>query len=285
MKIATLADWFGVGLIEGIRESEKCGAVGVQVYAAGELLPKDVTKEKLELLKSTLSQCHQEVTALCGELGGFGFEIEADNPAKIEYLKAVVDLACLLGSHVVTTHIGVVPRDASDPQYQVMRAAMREIGAYAAGRSVTIAIETGPETVGALSAFVDDCGPGVGINYDPANLHMLTGVDPVDGVYEAAGRIVHTHAKDGVCYEPVNAADHYHKFAVGGLEWSQRQPTCREVPLGEGGIDWNRYLKALRDVGYDGYLTIEREVKNGAEDIRMAVRFLEKELKKLGSEG
>ena len=38
---------------------------------------------------------------------------------------------------------------------------------------------------------------------------------------------------------------------------------------------WTPYLRALRSAGYDGYLTIEREVKNGAEDIRMAGRFLQ----------
>jgi sugar phosphate isomerase/epimerase len=34
----------------------------------------------------------------------------------------------------------------------------------------------------------------------------------------------------------------------------------REVPLGEGGVDFSKYLKALDEVGYRGFLTIEREV-------------------------
>ena len=64
-KIATLADWFGVGLIEGIRESERCGATGVQIYAAGELDPRTLGKDELSRVKRTLSDCHQTVTALC----------------------------------------------------------------------------------------------------------------------------------------------------------------------------------------------------------------------------
>ena len=55
-------------------------------------------------------------------------------------------------------------------------------------------------------------------------------------------------------------------------------PTGRgfeEVPLGEGAVDWPRYLAALDEIGYRGYLTIEREVgPDPAADIAMAVRFL-----------
>ena len=128
MKIATLADWFGVGAIEGIRESEHCGAQGVQLYAADELDPRTLTDVKLSLLKRTLSECGQTVTALCGELGGYGLERAGDNPGKIAYLKAVMDLAVQLDCHVVTTHIGVVPATDDHPRYAVMRDAMREIG-------------------------------------------------------------------------------------------------------------------------------------------------------------
>lgn len=42
-KIGTLADWFGVGLIEGIKMSQKVGAEGVQLYAMGELDPATIT--------------------------------------------------------------------------------------------------------------------------------------------------------------------------------------------------------------------------------------------------
>ena len=48
-----------------------------------------------------------------------------------------------------------------------------------------------------------------------------------------------------------------------------------EVPLGEGSVDWTKYLAALEDIGYKGFLTIEREVGDDPEkDIRKAVEFL-----------
>lgn len=273
-KIGTLADWFGVGLIEGIRESERCGAQGVQIYAAGNLDPRTVSGAQVKLVRDTARACRQKVTALCGELGGYGLEKAADNPEKLAYLKKVVDLAGELDCSVVTTHIGVVPKDKSVPRYEVMREAAMEIGAYASERGVCIAIETGPEAISTLSAFVDDCGAGVGINYDPANIVMVTGVDHVEGVRIAGKRIVHTHAKDGRNITPIEAEAFYHGFAEGGLEWMRTLNCLIETPLGEGDVRWPEYLRALRDVGYDGFLTIEREVTNGAEDIRKAVRFL-----------
>lgn len=273
-KIATLADWFGVGLIEGIRESERCGATGVQIYAAGELDPRTLSDADKKRVKTTLRDCRQSVTALCGELGGYGLEKAADNPDKLAYLEKVIDLGLELDCRVVTTHIGVVPKNRSNPRYEIMREACQRIGGYAAARGACIAVETGPEPIDVLSTFIDDCGSGIAVNYDPANIVMVTGVDHVEGVRIAGKRIVHTHAKDGKNLIPVDPEAFYHGFAEGGLEWMQSQGVLVETPLGEGDVRWPEYLAALREVGYDGYLTIEREVKNGAEDIRMAVRFL-----------
>ena len=54
------------------------------------------------------------------------------------------------------------------------------------------------------------------------------------------------------------------------------------MPLGEGDVPWPRYLKTLKDIGYDGYLTIEREVgENPAADIAVAATFLREQLAKL----
>ena len=48
-----------------------------------------------------------------------------------------------------------------------------------------------------------------------------------------------------------------------------------ELPLGYGNVNWNAYLRALQDVGYKGFLTIERECgENPAADITLAANFL-----------
>ncbi|MDR2740738.1 MAG: sugar phosphate isomerase/epimerase [Treponema sp.] len=280
-KIGTLADWFGKGIVEGIRESRRCGARGVQIYAWNEFDPRRVKPETVRAVWDTAGECEQEVTALCGELGGHGLEIAADNPQKIDYLKAVVDLALKLNCRIVTTHIGIVPADGSSEKYVVMKRACAEIGAYAASCGAVVAIETGPEPVARLNAFTEACngeagGRGIGINYDPANLVMVTGDDEVEGVRCAGASIVHTHAKDGRMNHFAGPDEVYGLFAQGGIEaLSKVSAWFTETPLGQGKVRWLPYLRALKETGYDGYLTIEWEVKeNAAQDILTAVNFL-----------
>ena len=115
----------------------------------------------------------------------------------------------------------------------------------------------------------------MGVNLDPANLVMVTGDDPVVAVHNLKDYIVHTHAKDGRMI-------HYHDpeliydFFAGEESVKLAMEDCFiELPLGEGDVDWPNYIKALKDIGYDGYLTIEREVgADPAKDIAMAVDFL-----------
>ena len=48
-----------------------------------------------------------------------------------------------------------------------------------------------------------------------------------------------------------------------------------ETPVGEGDVDFEKYFAALKDIGYDGYLTVERETGDDPEaDIAKAMRFL-----------
>ena len=50
---------------------------------------------------------------------------------------------------------------------------------------------------------------------------------------------------------------------------------CQEVPLGEGQVDWPRYISLLKQAGYDGYFAIEREVgTDRSGDIARGVSFL-----------
>lgn len=138
-----------------------------------------------------------------------------------------------------------------------------EAARYAAERGAVIAVETGPEPLKTLRGFVDACGKGMGINFDPANLVMVGADDEVSAVADAGSAIVHTHAKDGRSLSPILPEEFYHKFAEDGLDWILSNPCYEETPLGQGSVRWIPYLRALQSVGYNGFLTIEREAKNG----------------------
>jgi len=289
MKIATLADWFGVGVIEGIKESKRCGAEGVQLYAWNDLNPYEITPAKIAEIKQVANENGQKITALCGELmemnrGGHGLEDSSKNAPLIDYLWRVLDLAVELDCNVVTTHIGIIPEDINSPAYKAMQSACAEVSEHAQKIDAWLAIETGPEPIDRLCEFTDSIpGSRIAINYDPANLIMVTNDDEVKGVYTAGKRIVHTHAKDGIMKKYMGPEYVYGIFADGGVEGlSTLGDLFLETPLGQGSVRWPEYLGALRDIGYDGYLTIEREVgKDATADILMAVGFLKEQLKAL----
>ena len=105
---------------------------------------------------------------------------------------------------------------------------------------------------------------------------MVSGQDPADAVDLLGTYIVHTHLKDGKkINSDMTPEQIYHSFAVGGVDALNACKSFIELPIGEGTVPWDRYLAALRRVGYDGYLTIEREAGNQPlEDIRGAVGFI-----------
>ncbi len=261
MKIGVITDCFKKNTRESIKLAGELGLSGVQIYATGgEFSPDALSDKDIAEYKKLLSDSGLVVSALCGDMGGHGFEIEEDNAERIEKTKRIIDLAHELGSSVVTTHIGVIPADKNDPRYSVMLRALKACGDYARTRGVTLAIETGPEFAPVLNDFVRSAGDGVGVNLDPANFVMVTGQDPAEAVRLIREKIVHTHLKDGKRLRENDAEAVYHAFAKGGIEAISAGEGFIETPVGEGEVNWDEYIAALREVGFDGFLTIEREV-------------------------
>lgn len=130
---------------ENIEKARVLGAQGVQIYAVdGEMAPWNLTKEQIAEKKSILDANGLQVSALCGDLGGHGFQIAEDNKIKVEKSKQIVDLALELGTKVVTTHIGVVPDEKNDT-YHIMQSACNQLAEYADSVGASFAVETGPE--------------------------------------------------------------------------------------------------------------------------------------------
>lgn len=282
MKLGVITDCFKLPLGKSISLAGSLGFDGIQIYATtGEFSPAVLNEEKKAEIRRLLRENSLEISALCGDMGGHGFEIAADNPQRIENTKAIIDLAQEFNVSVVTTHIGVIPSDKSEPHYKIMLDALTECGKYSAARGITLAIETGPETAKTLLEFIEDTEGGVGVNLDPANFVMVTGQDPVDAVKLLGKYIVHTHAKDGVMLKATDPEIIYNCFAKGGIEALNVADYFLETPLGEGSVNFPAYIDALRKVGFDGYLTIERETgEDPIFDIRSAQNVLKNLIKK-----
>lgn len=270
--IGVMLESFRMDTKESVELAAKMGAQGLQMYATrGEHAPEHMNaaarRELLDLVKSY----GLKFSALCGDFG-HGFGDAARNGELIERSKRVMELAKDLETNIVTTHIGVVPADPSHPRYGIMQEACGILSEYADTMQAHFAIETGPETASVLKPFLDSLhSRGVAVNLDPANLVMVTGDDPVQAVYTLRDYIVHTHAKDGR-----KLLDRDPEIIYNIIEAEiQEGAAFEELPLGEGDVPFPAYLAALEDIGYNGYLTIEREVgENPQADIHTAVQYL-----------
>ena len=268
MRIGAMTASFRKSFREALAAAAALDVDGVQIWATnltyydpehpvGELDPELTGEPEKRELMGRLKQLGLEIAALCGDLGRTF--VKPDHIAEdVEKTKRMMDLAQSLGVKVLTSHIGRIPEEPEAPAWQTAAAALEDIGAYGDEIGVVFASETGPESGAALADFLRSLRTNsIKVNYDPANM-VMNGFDPVQGVYDLKGFIVHTHAKDGTKPGPGRA----------------------EVPLGKGDVPWPEYLRALKETGYDGYLTIEREVgEDPAADIVTAAKFLREQLK------
>ncbi|MBN2852851.1 MAG: sugar phosphate isomerase/epimerase [Clostridia bacterium] len=269
-QIGVIVDSFRLPIREGIRKAHEIGAEGIQIYAVdGAMHPDKLNLEERKELLRYIRSFGLKVSALCGDPGG-GFMDRDTNRDKIRLSKKIIDLALDLECQIVTTHIGVIPHDVDSERYKIMAEACEELGDYAKNMNASFAIETGPEPSAVLKEFLDRLHTsGVKVNFDPANLVMVIGEDPAEAVNNLKEYIVHTHAKDGRMITKYDPEELYIRHT---RSWEQ---AFIETPLGEGNVNFRQYLKALRDINYQGFLTIEREVgENPENDILRAVNFL-----------
>ena len=279
MKIGAMVESFRAGFRGGVEKAAALGVSGVQAYATtGELAPEKMTPAKIKETMDIIRSNGLVFSAICGDFG-VGFTNPEKNKIYVEKSKRVVDLALELDCKVVTTHIGTVPAEENETK-KIMREACHELAVYADSVGAAFAVETGPELASLLCEFLDSLGAGgVRVNFDPANLVMVAGDRPETAVHDLGKYIVHTHAKDGKNFRPCNPANEY-----GSLELSDLTPgydkealgrAYLEVPLGQGDVNWDGYFRTLKKIGYDGFLTIEREVGDTPKaDIQLAVDFL-----------
>lgn len=276
MKIGVLLDSYKLPFDEALEKAATLGIDGVQFYTTqGRLAAWEMDDKARRDVRTRVEERGLSISALCGDLGGHGFERGSENSDRIAKTEAIVGLAGELGAPVVTTHIGVIP-ERKNEVYRNLLLAMREVASYARMHGVKIAIETGPEPALRLREFIDDVGEeALGVNFDPGNFVMVQGADPVECFEVLREFVFYSHAKDGRMVKRGNPVEIYGAFAEGAPEDFRFDDYFLELPLGEGDVDFERYVGELRRMRFDGYLTIEREAGDDrAGDIARGVELL-----------
>ena len=189
-----------------------------------------------------------------------GYIPPATRAEREQRTRDVSDFAKALGISGLATHIGFVPEDHSDPNYIDVRDMVRRICDHCAANGQSFALETGQEPAVALKDFILDADrPNLGVNFDPANMILYGSGEPIEALETIQPWLTSVHCKDGT--------------------WpAEKGVFGAETPLGEGDVGMARYVAKLKEVGYTGPLTIEREITGEAQrdDILGAIALLEK---------
>src|SRR5262249_54304543 len=131
------------------------------------------------------------------------------------------------------------------------------------GNGQRLHLETGQEAADHLQDFIHDVArDNLCINFDPANMILYGSGEPIEALRKVGRYVRSVHCKDAK----------WASLDKRGKEWGT------EVPLGAGDVGMETFLRTLKDIGYTGPLTIEREIPHDRErqkaDVGMAVKLL-----------
>ena len=179
--------------------------------------------------------------------------------ARLETTLEVVDFAHRLGVEAVGMHLGCVPGDTGSAEYAGIVDATRRVCDRCLQNGQRFHLETGQETADELLTFIQAVQrENLAVNFDPANMILYGAGEPLDALDKVGTHVRSVHCKDA-CW----------KRAPG-------QPWYEDAPLGSGDVDVEAFLRKLRDLGYEGPLTIEREfAPDQTADIKAALGLLE----------
>ena len=268
------------GLGVHMEVAQELGIPSVQVHA-----PHQETRTE-ESAKAFLARCSDAGITITAVFGGFEGESYADiattartvglvpeetQAARAQEMKEISDFAKLLGCNTVALHIGFVPEDRESAAYKQLIDVTRDLLDHIAANGQQLNLETGQESADHLLEFINDVErDNLFINFDPANMILYGTGDPIEAL-KKVGKYVHSvHCKDAT-WAPEEER---------GTAWGE------EVPLGDGHVGMETYLRTLDELGYTGPLTIEREIAHDRDrqksDIGHAVNLLTELREKIG---
>lgn len=249
MKIAyCTVGFYELDLLECIPLVKRLGYQGIEInvtdtpWFPAHLRP-DASTGDLRLVKESLAENDLEVSSLSCKVS-FVEPASSARRDSIAYTKECVDLAVELGTDIVHGLSGkLASGDSPEDAWGRLCEGIVESVDWSEGRGVRYALEPvenhivfGTDDMLRLLAAIDERGRHLYVNYDPSHL-ILLGDDPADSVRRLADRIIHVHMKDA-------------EGTASGFTFP---------PLGRGKIDFSAIARALQEIGYSGYLSIEYE--------------------------
>jgi L-ribulose-5-phosphate 3-epimerase len=254
-----------IGVINPLRAGGKCfdqvGRFGLSVC---QLSGFDPTMATREVARTVVKEARAAGVRICAVWAGWpgpkvwdfregpitlGLVPERYRAERIAALQRWADFATWIEAPAIITHCGFIPENLTDPTYPAVVAAIGDVAGYCAERGVGFWFETGQETPVVLLRTIRQLGlPNLGINLDPANLLMYGKGNPIDALSLLGSYVRNIHVKDGL-------------YPTDG------EHLGREVPVGQGQVDYPRFIAELAAIGFTGDYIIEREI-GGDQQVR-----------------
>jgi sugar phosphate isomerase/epimerase len=288
MKIGLRLESLGRPVRSALTEAARLGAAGVQLNAAGELAPDQLSQTGRREIRNLLRSVNLDLVALrCPVRRGLD-EPEGLQP-RLEQVRKVMTLSYDLGARVVIVDGPKIPDEKSSApaatspptsppsvpeaaggllmgfaKYQdpaaTLREALADLGAYGDRIGTALALETGLSPGEKVAAYLKSVPSGaLGVSYDPANM-LLNGFDSISNLLPLRGFILHVQARDARAASPSRMA--------------------AETALGVGDLDWMTFLAVLESLEYRGWLVVDRESgENRRADVAHGIGFLKRFLR------
>ncbi len=188
---------------------------------------------------------------------------------RVEALKKGGEFALGIGLPAIITHLGFIPENARDPEFEAVVAAVRDVAEDLEKNGLQFWFETGQETPITMLRLIQQTGTdNLGINLDPANLVLYGKANPIDALDVFGAYVRNIHAKDGL-------------YPTDPMQLGQ------EVKVGEGKVRYPEFVRRLNQIGFQGEFIIEREIRGEqqARDIRATVAYLSSLLDEVYGDG
>jgi sugar phosphate isomerase/epimerase len=212
--------------------------------------PKTLTDSDIKKIKQLLSKLRINISNLNAfTLFAIGDThhpswIESDSDSRkirAEHTLECIKLARKLGVKNISTEPGGPVNNHALGENELLKIfenGIHEILATAERENVTVLIEPEPglliENSQQFIRFIKNFDSKyIGLNFDIGHFFCV-GEDPAQVTYKLSDYVRHVHLED-------IAADRIHQHLI----------------LGEGAIDIDGVLKSLKDIGYDGFITVE----------------------------
>lgn len=172
-----------------------------------------------------------------------GLVPQATRQARTAELLEIAEFARELGVDTVGLHLGFVPHGATDDEFAQLVDLVRNVCDACQSAGQAVHLETGQEPADVLEQFLMAVDrQNLFINFDPANMILYGCGEPLPAVKQLGRWVRSVHCKDALWSDQP------------GETWGA------ETPLGEGAVDFGKFLDVLDSIGYTGPLTIEREI-------------------------